>query len=51
MKYDNVMASCCSRYMPVKIMLYLMELRKKDKKTTCICINVNLRIIRVGVDL
>jgi hypothetical protein len=51
-KYDNMMASCCSQRMPVKIMLYLMKLmRKKDKKTTCICVNVNLRNKSVGVDL
>ena len=45
MKYDNMMASCCSQCMPVKIMLYLMELRKNDlylykcepKKYTCRC--------------
>ena len=32
-------------------MLYLIKLRIKDKKLTCICINVNLRNISVGVDL
>ena len=26
-------------------------MRKKYKKTTCICVNVNLRNISVGVDL
>jgi hypothetical protein len=31
MKYD-VMASCCSQCVPVKIMLYLMKLRKKRFK-------------------
>jgi heme/copper-type cytochrome/quinol oxidase subunit 3 len=49
-KYDSVMmASCC--WHNVCLIVKKMKLRIKNKKPTCICINVNLRHISAGVDL
>jgi hypothetical protein len=48
-KYDSVMASCCW-HNGILVKNYVVS-DKTEEKTTCICINVNLRNISTGADL